>query len=70
MKNTKLINARKSKGYTQKDVADFLQIRVSTVSNWETGYSRPALDMAIEVARYLDADVANLFGTNVQEVHT
>ncbi len=41
----KLKNARKSKGLTQDDVAKALKIKNTTISNWETGVSRPDVDM-------------------------
>lgn len=40
----KLKSARKNKGLTQDDVAKALQIKNTTISNWENGVSRPDVD--------------------------
>ncbi|EAH1570108.1 XRE family transcriptional regulator, partial [Listeria monocytogenes] len=42
----------------------------STVSNWETGYSSPGINTAIQTAIILNKDVSFLFGKEVQETHT
>ncbi|MER2126331.1 helix-turn-helix transcriptional regulator [Solibacillus sp.] len=63
MKNLNLINARKKKGWTQEDLAKAIKCAgKATISNWETGYSKPRLETAITIARVLDEDVAYLFG--------
>ncbi|MCL1701586.1 helix-turn-helix transcriptional regulator [Lysinibacillus sp. Bpr_S20] len=68
MKNLNLINARKKKGLTQTELAKLLKCASkATVSNWETGYSRPRLEVAILISKILDEDVAFLFGYNIQE---
>ncbi len=70
MKNINLSDARKEKGLTQQELADKLQVRKSTVSNWETGYSSPGINTAIQTAIILNKDVSFLFGKEVQETHT
>lgn len=68
MKNLNLINARKNKNLTQAELAKELQcVSKAAVSNWETGYSKPRLKVALAVSDILDKDVAFLFGYNVQE---
>ena len=71
MKNLNLINARKKKQLTQAELANLLKfVSKATISNWETGYSKPRLEMALTVSEILDEDVAFLFGYNVQVSHT
>lgn len=68
MKNLNLVNARKKKGLTQSALAKSLEcVSKATVSNWETGYSKPRLEVALAVSEILGEDVAFLFGYNVQE---
>lgn len=68
MKNLNLVRARKKKELTQSALADKLEcVSKSTVSNWETGYSKPRLEVALAVSEILEEDVAFLFGYNVQE---
>lgn len=68
MKNLNLINARKKKGLTQSELAKLLRCASkATVSNWETGYSKPRLEVAIAISKILDEDVAFLFGYYVQD---
>lgn len=69
-RNSRLASARKEKGYTQEELANLLDVRKSTVSNWETGYSSPQLTQAIKVADLLDKEVSFLFSIDVQDVHT
>jgi len=68
LKNLNLINARKNKNLTQSDLAETLKcVSKAAISNWETGYSKPRLEVALAVSRILDEDVAFLFNYNVQE---
>lgn len=68
MKNLNLINARKKKNLTQSELAKLLKyVSKAAISNWETVYSKPRLQMAITVSIILEEDVAYLFGYNVQE---
>lgn len=68
MKNLNLINARKKKKLTQQKLAELADCgSKATISNWETGYSKPRLEVAIKVAEILEYDVTFLFGHYVQE---
>lgn len=68
MKNLNLVSARKRKQLTQAELADLLKtVTKAAVSNWETGYSKPRLEVALAVSEILEEDVAFLFGYNVQE---
>lgn len=71
MKNMNLINARKKKNLTQEELAKKTNlVTKAAVSNWENGYSRPRLEVALKVADILEENVAFLFGYEVQESHT
>ena len=68
MKNINFIEARKSQGWTQEQLAKELGLSgKSTVSNWENGYSKPRLEIAFKVANILNRDIDYLFGYKVQE---
>lgn len=62
LKNLNLVNARKNKQLTQADLARELKVVTkASVSNWENGYSKPRLEVAISVAKILEKEVAFLF---------
>ena len=50
--NETLRRARKAKGLTQDDVSKALGIKNTTISNWETGVSRPDVDTLVLLCRY------------------
>lgn len=60
-KNLKLAEARKESGLTQQDVASFLNVTKSAVSNWENGYSRPNIKVAISLSKKLNKNLEDLF---------
>lgn len=71
MKNYKLIQARKAKGFTQEKLAKKLDYKKSTISNWENGYSTPKMDDAFKVAEILEKDIKDLFfSQKEQDSHT
>jgi putative transcriptional regulator len=71
LKNHNLIKARKGKNLTQEQLAELLDCKKTTISNWENGYSKPTLDDAYKVAEVLESDINHLFfGYKVQETHT
>lgn len=51
---------RKSRGYTQKELAQRLYISDKAVSKWETGVSIPDTEMLIPLAELLDVSVTEL----------
>lgn len=60
-KNIKTL--REGKGMTQDELAQALFVTRQTVSNYETGRSRPDIDMLLSIARVLETDVnALLYG--------
>ncbi len=52
---------RESKGLTQEELAVRLFVTRQTVSNYETGKTRPDVDMIMRIAEVLDADANTVF---------
>ena len=64
-KNIKDLRARKK--MTQDELAEKLFVTRQTVSNYETGKSRPDIDMLVNIAEVLEADVHEvLYGPATQ----
>lgn len=69
--NSNLIKARKEKNFTQDQLAKLIGCTKSTISNWETGYSKPNLLDAKKISEVLGKDLNHLFfDQEVQEPHT
>lgn len=65
-KNVRALRVRKK--LTQDELAERLYVTRQTVSNYETGRSRPDVDMIVRIAEVLDADVnAVIYGPPVPE---
>ena len=58
---------RKDKGFTQKELADSLNISFQSVSKWEAGYSFPTVEMLYEMANILNVTVDLLLNDSVWE---
>ena len=54
--------ARKSKGLSQQELAEKLNVVRQTVSKWERNLSVPDSDMLLAIARSLDTPVSALLG--------
>ena len=52
---------RQKKELEQKQLADSLGIKASAVSNWETGRSRPDVNLLPEICRILEISLYQLF---------
>ena len=67
-----LYNLRKSKGMTQKEVADKLGVLAKTVSKWETGHGFPDISLVMEIADVFgvstDAVLSGDLSLNMEEV--
>jgi len=57
-----LVQLRKSRNLTQKQVADFVCVTDQTVSNWETGRSEPRLTpkQTLSLCRILQCSLEEL----------
>ncbi|MBP3633655.1 MAG: helix-turn-helix transcriptional regulator [Oscillospiraceae bacterium] len=65
-KNIKAL--REAKNLTQEEFAQLLFVTRQTVSNYETGKTRPDVDMILKIAQVLDTDANTVFyGTPVPE---
>lgn len=59
---------RKTKGMTQKELADQLYISSKAISKWETGTSAPNVDMLIPLSKLLDVSVSEILqGRKIEE---
>ena len=55
-------NIRKQCGMSQQEVADKLQIKQSSVSDWENDVSRPDYEKLIALAELYDVTLYELLG--------
>ena len=51
---------RKSCGYTQKQVADFLKVVESCYANWEQGRTEPNIDMLRKLGHLFNVSLEEL----------
>ncbi len=56
---------RKTKGYTQEELAIKLNVVRQTVSKWEKGLSVPDVETLSKIAEILDVDVSTLLGKEI-----
>lgn len=65
-KNIRTLRIRR--GLTQDELAEALFVTRQTVSNYETGRSRPDVEMLLNIAQVLEADIHHLlYGVPVEE---
>lgn len=67
MLSDRIKDARKAKGIMQKELAEMLNVRPSTVSMWESGYRTPDLDMLKKIASLLGVSFDDLLGDKIVE---
>lgn len=58
---------RKSKGYTQEELAIKINVVRQTVSKWEKGLSVPDADVLSKIADVLEVNVSELLGAEIKE---
>lgn len=58
---THLREVRKSKGLTQKEVAEALLISKDSLSRYERGEQNPRLDVAIRLSKYYNVSMESLY---------
>lgn len=51
---------RKSRGFSQKDLAEELGVSSSLIALYETGKRKPKLERAIEIGKYFNIPVENI----------
>lgn len=57
---TNLKAARTKKGFSQNDVANFLNISRQSISRWETNKSYPDIDNLVELSKYYEVSIDEL----------
>ena len=67
MLNENIKALRKSKGLSQQELADKLNVVRQTISKWEQGLSVPDSDLLIALSEALETPVSTLLGENVVE---
>ena len=67
MLNENIKGLRKSKGLSQQDLADKLNVVRQTISKWEQGLSVPDSDLLIALSEALETPVSTLLGETVAE---
>lgn len=58
----KIANLRKERGFTQKELADFLNISDKAVSRWESGLGNPDTDLLPKIAKLFGVTTDYLLG--------
>ena len=58
---------REKTGLTQEQVSEKLNIDKSTVSKWETGISKPTVDLLIKVSQLYNCSIDDLINFNTKE---
>ncbi len=61
MPSTSLKAARERSGYSQQEVADWMQVSVVTVSRWENGHTQPLPYLLPKLCNLLERDLRELF---------
>ncbi len=59
---SRISQARKEKGWTQKQLADQLHVSIAAVSKWERGLNYPDISLLQPLAKELDISAAELLG--------
>lgn len=62
--NEKLISLRKSKGMSQEELGEKLNVTRQTVSKWELGVTTPEMDKLVEMSKIFNVTVDNLINEN------
>lgn len=61
---------RKMNGYTQKELADIIGAKNSTVSNWEQGANSPDIEMIFTLCQLFKISVAEMYGCDTVQNET
>lgn len=57
-----LIECRKEKGISQKELANVVDSKETTVASWEQGKSLPSIDMLYRLAKYYNKSMDYMYG--------
>lgn len=58
----RLKELRKKRGYTQAELAKYMNMRQGSYTKWETGMTEPRIDSIIPLARILNTTADYLLG--------
>lgn len=58
---------RKINNISQADLAKKMGVSLTTISNWETGYSKPDVEQLKKIAKFFNISTDFLLGINVNE---
>jgi len=64
----KLIELRKSKGWSQEELGDKLDVTRQTLSKWELGQTTPEMDKLIELSKLFDISIDVLVGNEETQI--
>ena len=64
----RLKTLRKEKKLTQKELAEQIEIKQNSYSDWETGKNEPSLENLIKLADLLEVSIDWLFGREQMKV--
>ncbi|MDQ0272708.1 helix-turn-helix domain-containing protein [Cytobacillus purgationiresistens] len=70
MISQRLKEIRKQRGLTQDALAQKVNTKKTTISNYETGYSTPSNEMLVDLAKVLNTSVDYLLGISNTENHS
>lgn len=59
---TTLIHCRKEKGISQKELAQRINSKETTVASWEQGRSLPSIDMLYLLSKFYGKTISYMFG--------
>ena len=65
--NEKLIELRKSRGMSQEELGNELNVTRQTVSKWELGVTTPEMNKLIEMSRLFDISIDELVGNETKQ---
>lgn len=57
-----LVECRKEKGISQKELAKAINSKETTVASWEQGKSLPSIDMLYRLAKYYKKTMDYMYG--------
>lgn len=65
-----LIQCRKERDYSQKDLAKILDSKETTIASWEQGKSLPSLDMLYRLSKLYNKPIGYMYGERDDENRT
>lgn len=64
--NKNIYNLRKTKGFSQEDLAEKVNVSRQTISNWELGETSPNPEQLLLLSQTLETSVDDLLGNEVK----